>query len=283
MRYAPPPVDRIRRQGKAKNRPRGPSRNVVSDLRIGLPRNRRKPNLKALFCLFVVSAAISGAVAFALQTPMLLVRQVKIKGVRLADRRAVENAARAALGRNIILLRTSPIARGIRELPEVATVKLGRSFPDGIWVRVWERKPEAVVTSARTCCMVQGDCLAFHRTDGPVRGVPVVCVARGFRIREGERCSSADVANALQVLKCARKCELSVAKISVDPLGDMCLNMGGGFYVKLGQPDDIAQKMSVLRTALTYRPSLAREAAYIDLSCPSAPVWRPKSASGAAT
>jgi hypothetical protein len=52
--------------------------------------------------------------------------------------------------------------------------------------------------------------------------------------------------------------------------------MDSGFYVKLGQPDDIARKMSLLRSALAYRPSIAREAIYIDLSLPSAPVWRPK-------
>jgi len=268
MRYAPPvTVDRISR-----------SRNVRKS-----PLNRKRPNLKALLFLFLTSAVLSGGVSFALQTPMLLVREVRIEGVRLTDRAEVQRAAKSALGCNIIALRTGPIAGAIRRLPEVASVRLARSFPGRISVRVRERKPEAVVSNHTACCMVQADCLAFHRTHGPVRGLPTVQVVRCGRVREGEKCPSADVANALDVLKCARKYELSVAKISVDPLGDMCLNMGSGFYVKLGQPDDIAQKMSVLRTALTYRPSLAREAAYIDLSCPSAPVWKPKSASGSAS
>ncbi len=264
MRYVPPvAVDRVSRSRNVKRR----------------PRNRRKLSLRALKWLFLVPTARCGVVSYAFQTPALVVRKVRIEGVRLADHADVECAARAALGRNILLVRTGPITKAIRRLPEVASVRLARSFPDGISVAVQERKPEAVVSHRASCCMVQADCLAFHRTDGPVRGLPTVQVARSTRVREGEICLSADVANALEVLKCARKCELSVAKISVDPFGDMCLNMGSGFYVKLGQPDDIAQKMSVLRTALTYRPSIASEAAYIDLSCPSAPVWKPKSAS----
>ncbi|MGB9619601.1 MAG: cell division protein FtsQ/DivIB, partial [Armatimonadota bacterium] len=120
-------------------------------------------------------------------------------------------------------------------------------------------------------------------TNGPVRGLPLVSVARCGPVQLGQKCVSADVANAVEVLKYARKCELLVAKISVDPLGDMCLNMGGGFYVKLGQPDDVARKMSILRATLTCRPSIAKEAAYIDLSCPSAPVWKPKCAPGSAS
>ena len=244
------------------------------------PRNRRKPNYKLLFLLFVSAAVVSGAASFALQTPALVVKEVQIKGVHLTRRAEVERAAKAVLGRNIILLRTSLILKSVSRCHEVALVKMGRRFPDKVWVRVWERKPEAVLTDSGTYCMVQGDCLAFHKTEGPVRHVPVLQVARCGRILEGSKCDSEDVAAGLAVLRCAKHNGIPVAKISVDRLGDMCLNMEGGFYVKLGQPDDVARTMSVLRTVLTYRPSITREGAYIDLSYPSAPVWKPRSAAG---
>jgi len=264
MRYAPPVgIDTISRSRNRRRR----------------PRNSRRLSWKCWLSLFFIPAFVCGTASFALQTPLLLVKEVRIKGVRLSDRSRVENAAKAALGRNIILVRTGPIAAAISRLPEVERVVLARSFPDGLSVTIQERRADAILKIRDGYWMIRDDCLAFHRARGPVPGLPVVEVARCGPVRGGHKCASTDVANAVEVLKCARKCELSVAKISVDPLGDMCLNMGGGFYVKLGQPDDIARKMSILRTALTCRPSIAEEAAYIDLSCPSAPVWKPKSAS----
>ncbi|MCL4499690.1 MAG: hypothetical protein M1335_05560, partial [Chloroflexi bacterium] len=83
-------------------------------------------------------------------------------------------------------------------------------------------------------------------------------------------------------LKLACDGRIKVDKISIDHAGDMCLNMESDFYVKLGQPDDIARKMKLLHSVLVCRPSIAREARYIDLSSPSAPVWKPKMTAQAA-
>ena len=247
------------------------------------PRNRRKPNYALLLGLFAVAAAVSAAASFALQTPWLVVKEVKIHGVRLTDRAEVERAAKAALGRNILLLRKRPLLARIGRLHEVAQVTLGRSFPDRVWLEVRERSAVAVLTDASTFCLIQRDGLAFHLTKGPVRGMPTLEVADCGPMREGRKCLSRGVATALEALRCARQEGIPVAKISVDRVGDMCLNMEGRFYVKLGQAEDIARKMSILRNALVYKPSIAREAEYIDLSCPSAPVWKAKSLAGAAS
>ncbi len=55
--------------------------------------------------------------------------------------------------------------------------------------------------------------------------------------------------------------------------------MGSDFCAKLGQPDDIALKMSLLRNALVHRPSIVREGGYIDLSLPQRPAGSRKVAS----
>jgi len=252
-------------------RPRKPVRNIKK-----LPRNRRKPNYALLMMLFAASALVGCAASFAVQTPALAVKEVKIRGVRIADRPTVERTARAALGCNILLLRKGPILARLRGLSEVANVKMGRSLPDKVWVRVRERRPDAVLTNGRQFSLVQLDGLAFHSEKGPVAGVPLIEVSKCGSIEEGRKCSAQAVSDALEVLRVARKLGLSARKISVDPVGDMCLNMGGALYVKLGQSTDTARKMSLLRSALVYKPSLSKEAAYIDLSCPTAPVWRPR-------
>lgn len=247
------------------------------------PRNRARPNYLMLVCLFFASVLVSGAASFAVKTPALEIKEVKIKGVRLADRAAVEEAARSALGRNILVLRKSPIISKIASIHEVKSVRMGRSFPNGVWVRVWERKPDAVLTDGRVHFMVQRDGFVFHKTGGAIRGLPTLSIPACTDLTAGRYARSESVVDALEVLRCVRREGLKADKISVDRGGDICLNMGGNFYVKIGQPDEVAKKMSILRSALIYKPSIAREAAYIDLTCPSAPVWKPKNVQQAAS
>jgi cell division septal protein FtsQ len=246
-------------------------------------RNRRKPNYKLLFSLFCVSAALGCAASYALQTPDLIIKEVEIRGIHCADKAQVRQAARNVLGQNIILLQKSPVIARIRAVNEVQSVKMGRTLPAKVWVKIKERKAEAVLARGGKYFLLQDDGLAFHVTNRPEAGLPVIDAADCGRVSEGTRCSSPGVQCALKIVEFARERRLKVAKISVDRLGDICLNMGSGFYAKLGQPDEIAKKMTLLRKALAFKPSLARDAAYIDLSCPSAPVWKPKMGAGSAS
>ena len=256
--------------------PRKSVRNTTARPKRKAPRNRPKPNYLLLFYCFMGSVIVSGAGSYALHTPSLAVKTAKIDGVRLADKSLVQKAAKTAFGQNTLLLRKSPIVSNIRCLAEVKDVKMGRSFPDGVWLKITERKADAVLSSSRGFCLIQDDGLMFHRVKTPVGGVPIVEVAKCDQIKIGKVACKPDVRFALDVLQSARREGLRISKISVDPKGDMCLNMKSKLYVKLGQPDDIARKMSLLRNTLVYKPSIAKDAAYVDLSCPSAPVWKPK-------
>lgn len=259
-----------RQQGRARNQRTGKRR---------LPRNRRKPNYLLLLGIFALVAGVAGSMTYVLTTPRLNVAKVDIKGVRLADAKAVDKAASRAIGHNILLLRTSPILGEVGRLSEVRLVKMGRGFPNRIWLRVWERKADAVLASNGGNYLVQSDGLVFHKVSAIPKNVALVEVAGNQRLRIGKTPRSASIKCALEVLKIARRQGIKPGKISVDHQGDMCLNMGSDFCVKLGQPDGIALKMSLLRNTLTHRPSIVREGAYIDLSCPSAPVWKRKVAS----
>jgi len=150
-------------------------------------------------------------------------------------------------------------------------------------IAVTERKPDAVITNGSQACLAQLDGTMFHRVTSRGARVPLIEIAGCSEIRSGRKASSPKVRCALKVLDYARKERLKISKISVDPSGDICLNMESQFRVKLGQPDEISRKMTLLRRTLAYRPSIAREAIYVDLSCPSAPVWKPKGAVRAAS
>jgi len=226
-----------------------------------IPRNIRKPNYRFLVALFFFTAIISGLASFAFQTPSLLVREVKISGVCLADKKSVQSAGELALGRNIILLRKSNIISRISSLPEVKKVNVDRRFPNKVWIFVTERRPDAILTDGRVCSMIQLDGLMFHRVPGPVRGIPTVQVARCDPICVGRISRSQNVQYALDALACARRERLAATKISVDHVGDRCLYMEDGFYVTLGQPDEIPRKMAILSRAPARTPTIGREEA----------------------
>ena len=247
------------------------------------PRNRKKPNYALLSFVCCLSALISGAGSFVLQTPSLAIKSAKVSGVKLADKAAVKKLADRCVGQNILLLHKASVASGIRRIAEVESVKIGRSFPCSAWVRVKERTAAAVVTDGDRYCLIQRDGFMFHCVDDPVKGLPLISLRKCDPIRAGVRLKSPCANYALRVMKAAHSSKLKLDKISVDPTGDICLNMGSDLYVKFGQPDDIERKMSLLRQTLVCRPSIAKEAAYLDVSCPGEIVWKPKAAEQSAS
>lgn len=261
---------------RVKRRPGAP-RNVRR-----APRNRTRPNYKLLFSVFMVTCILSCGISFALHTQSLDIATVDIKGVHLADQKVIENIAMHARGQNILLLNKHRIIANVTKVTEIKNAKMGRRYPNKVWLRVWERKAGAVITDGSKFCLIQPDGFMFHEVNGPVNGIPMIELGNKEQINLGKKLHSMAARSALSVLNSANSERIKLSKISVDPQGDICLNMGSDFYVKLGQPDDIAHKMLLLRTTLTRRPSIVRDGVYIDLSCPGATVWMPKEIAAAA-
>lgn len=246
-------------------------------------RNRIRPNYLLFFCLFVTIATVVGSACYVLTTPSLNIKHVDLKGVRLANSSAIEKMASRAIGHNIILQRTSPIIKDVRKLSEIKQVKMGRRYPNRMWLRVWERKADAVLATSNGYYLVQADGFVFHKISAPPKGLLLVEVPDNAEYKPGTTVSSPSIKCALQALCIAKRQSIKIDKISIDHKGDICLNMGSDFCAKLGQPDSIALKMSLLRNALLHRPSIVQEGAYIDLSVPTDPAWRPKVATQTAS
>lgn len=220
-----------------------------------------------------------GSATYLLNSPKLNISSIEIKGVSLSDQAAIEKAIKPLIGRNIITIRKSAALDSIAQISEVSRVKIGRRYPDKLWLRVWERQTCAVVVCTNGCYLLQSGGLVFHQTKTAPQGAPKVVVPGRLQMKVGCPTTSASIKSALKIVELAEQHQTQLHKIIIDPVGDICLNMNSDFCVKLGQPDDIALKMSLLRHALLERPSILREGAYIDLSCPSAPVWKPKATS----
>jgi cell division septal protein FtsQ len=224
----------------------------------------------------MISMFVAGSATCLLTSPKMNISSIEIKGVKLADQTAIEKAAKPLIGRNIITIKKSTALRSIAQLSEVRQVKIGRRYPDKLWLRVWERKTCAVVVCTNGCYLLQSDGLVFHHTKTAPQGAPKIMLSGKLQMKVGQPTTSVPIRSALKIVEIASEQQTQLHKIIIDPVGDICLNMDSDFCVKLGQPDDIALKMSLLRHALLERPSIIREGEYIDLSCPSAPVWKRK-------
>ncbi len=143
-------------------------------------RNRKKPNYALLFSLLTFSALVSCFVSFVTQTPYLNVKEIRIKGVRISDKEAVENAAKTYLGKNILFINKKAAIEKILSLNEVMDVKIGRKFPATVWIRIFERKADAVLTDGSNYCLIQKK--RFNVSQGK-RPAEIASVNKSCRLR----------------------------------------------------------------------------------------------------
>ncbi len=213
----------FRKKGMGKMRKSASTKGVrrrVTRVARRAPKNKAKRNYARLFLIFLLSCALSGSITYALHSPSLLVKAVRVSGVRLSDAGVVRRICRRAVGQNILLLQKSPIIRDIASLSEVKSVRMRRSFPNRVWVDVRERRPDAVITDGSSCALAEADGYLFHLVNTPPAGLPrsfsglPLLVVAGCDVKTGRVVSSTGARYAFEVLRRAKLQRLSVSKIS---------------------------------------------------------------------
>lgn len=253
------PVNRNRRASAARNR------------------NKLKVNYGLLIRLFALSVFIGLAGAYVINTPDLDIETVNIRGTVLADSVKIDDIKDSLLDRNILTLNKIGLAKELVQMDEIKEVRISRHLPGTLNIDVVERKPIASLKIKDGYAYIADDYLPFHKSEVPAKSVPVMYAAGCNDVELRKPNCNANYEYVVNTLKSVRQEGLNCKKISVDRKANLCLNMDSGLLVKLGQPDDIPTKISQLRLTLEYKPSLEREALYVDVSCPSEKVYMPKS------
>jgi len=245
----------------------------------GKVRNRKKFNW-GRFARRLVWVAAFAAVAvggvWVCTTPDLAIRAIRIDGNHIASDDEIRRLARSALGKNILLVNTREIQRAVLRRPEVARVRVRRMLPNTLILKVTERKAWATITAGGGFYEMDSTRLIFRRVRSPDARVPLISLSLPVRLKVGQRPREADVAAAVECLAYCERTGWRACKLSVDRERNVCLNMGDGYYIKLGQAERVGMKLAKARMAIRARPELAREILYIDVSCPSRPAYKPK-------
>ena len=252
-------------------------------------RNRRKLTLKRIWKpLLLIVAAVGICIGFfyTVSNPSLRISKVKVTGTNLVDPKEVENDVWHMLNnehgvitkhRNILFFPKRRIAAYINRRPEIMSISIGRVLPRTLIVNVAERRAAAIVTDGSNSWLVDQQGTLFHRAIGTKVTAPLVILPADSITTDGKCAAKKAMKDALACLQTCREYKIDTTKISVDREGNVCFNISGSLYAKLGQPIDMRAKIAKVARMLKREPDIGERVIYIDVSCVEFPVVKPKS------
>lgn len=240
---------------------------------------RRRSLLKPLRNLLAV-AAVAVVPAALLTTPHLAVGKVEVVGVHQLSGRDVVAAAGIRKGQNLLLMPKAAVERRVGYLPLVEKVRVRRVLPDTVRVEVTERRATAVLKVGGKSVLVDRWKVPFRTVrPGERPTLRVISTTSPQRMHLGEPLRSPAVDVGFECLNLAAKRLPETTGVAVDAHLDMCLNIGA-FEIRLGQPDQLREKIELVGALLQQKPEILAAGEYLDVSVPANPAWKPRSDSG---
>jgi cell division septal protein FtsQ len=242
-------------------------------------RNRRKRNWFRIILNCLILAVLAELVFIALTSPRLKIAHIDVRGVKSVPASYVRDSAHSAIGINLFLADTIAVRRKVMKNPVVRTVRVYRRPLNTLIVRVEEREPFAILQSGGKSYLMDSEGYVFSQARSLRKGVVTVDLLGSQLIHVGSKPCPKLISSSFDCLQRAINNNFTTEKISVDPSNNMCLNIGSGLWVKLGQPMDLDGKFAVLKEVLARKPEIATQALYVDLRCITAPAWKAKGSS----
>lgn len=214
--------------------------------------------------------------AAALTSPLLGIDRVAIRGAeKLPSQEAAVTRKMAALLAGTNLLR-APLGRmesKIRALPWVRSARVTWMTPHALSIRFTPREPVVLASIGGQQYEVDEAGVPIRIARANVQGrLPHVEVEKAINVRPGVPMADPSLLAAIKLYRDAPSQPMvHIAKIRVDPAGNMCLNMIDGIQVLLGQPEDLPEKMQYIQHVYTLDPDVCSRMLAINLSVPKQP------------
>jgi cell division protein FtsQ len=219
----------------------------------------RRRRLRALVPVLAVLATVAVLMAggwLVLGTRVLDVRAVAIDGLVTLDAATVRTAAAVPLGSPLARVDVDAVARRVSALGPVADVRIYRTWPHTLRVRVTERRPAAVVPQGKRYLLVDSTGYVYRTLARRPAGLPVVRVDRP---RPSDRATRSALAVAAALTPELRRV---LVRISAPTAEQVTVHLRDGRTVFWGDAGDSADKATVA-TALLERPGKR-----VDVSAP---------------
>lgn len=263
---------------------RGPIDPRIRERRVAVTRAEGRRRLRILLTIVSVASAI-GIAWLIVQSPLLAVDSITVRGTARESQSAVEAAAGVRKGTALLFVDPGDVARRVEALPWVAKATVSRELPNGLTITVIERSPVAWVRAPVAEGAPKGTLGVpvlidrFGRVLGdssePPAGLPELIGITHLPARGG-RITPATPAAAIAVLPDALRAQTgSVVKrngqavLKLIPLPGGSRPIAG--EVRLGSFDQIAAK-GAAALAVIDQLALGREhVRYVDVRVPGAP------------
>jgi cell division protein FtsQ len=256
------------RGGDRRQRPAGPRQPAGRPARLlGLRRRT------AVLLLAVLAVLLGGFGAWALYgSNWLRIERVSVhwqQGPRELTEEQIIEAASVPVGSPMASLDKGAVRdRLLERLPRLESVEVVRGWPHGVTLKVTEREPELLVPRSGGYTQVDDDGVAFAETRSRLPGVPVLEMALEDSPSR-HRFDEERVLRHVAAMAAELPAELrdQVRLIRVTSYDALTLQLTGDRTVRWGSPEDTRAKAEALARVM----DAAGEAAYFDVSVPSAP------------
>ncbi|HEX5859141.1 MAG TPA: FtsQ-type POTRA domain-containing protein [Microbacterium sp.] len=221
-------------------------------------RRRRAIWIGAAASLLVLVLGSLGAA----YSPLFAVENIRIIGAEQLDTAAVEAALSDQVGTPLPRVDASAVKAALVAFPLIETYTLEARPPHDLVVRVVERTPIGVVSSAAGFTVVDAAGVALSTTEAAPANQPVLTVRGGVR-------SDAFTAVGLVLRSLPEPIRLQVTAVAATSPDDVRLTLGGtGTEIVWGSAEDSAMKAVVLEKAMISRPPA--DVSVYDVSSPLA-------------
>jgi cell division septal protein FtsQ len=231
----------------------------------------------------LVAVLIGCFVKYACDSRMFMVTEntVRVEHSELAPVDRLEAIAKEAVaGKFILGVNKRKTEAEAKKLPEVRDARVELGFPNKVRLIVAEYAPLSSVADGSRYFVINSEGLIFHICKNPVEDLPVIRTPKPLTPRpvRGEKVKDKTVKIGMDIIAASNREEVPLSEVRFDSNGNICLNMKCNVPVKFGNAEDIDLKMEILSSFMNKYSGEAKNAEYIDVSCPSGPVWKPGSA-----
>ncbi len=216
-------------------------------------RKKKKKNRGALTFLIII--IIIAGIAF-VGYNFFQVKNIVFNGCERYDQEYLTKLSGVEMGRNILMIDKKDIMAKMESDPYLDIVDISRHYPNELIIDIKERKPACVAEYHGSFFVLDGECnILGSASQEDQSKLPLVYGLKAESMQIGNPVISSEdyqivvIENILASLGNVG-ITTEIAKIDVALTGDLTMYTLDGFTVKLGQNEEIENKMKTLKAVL---------------------------------
>ncbi|MFE3589982.1 cell division protein FtsQ/DivIB [Streptomyces niveus] len=232
-------------------------------------RRFRLPGRRFLLLLTCVIALCAGGIWLLYGSAWLRVEQVKTSGLDVLKPAEVEAVAAVPMATPLISVDTQAIECRLRQkLPRIDSVDVTRSWPNGIGLKVTERKPALLLEKGAKFIEVDAKGVRFATVEKAPKGVPLLELTLDQPPDVRRFTATRLMSEAVRVRDdLPGKVAEDTRVVKVRSYDSVSLELSGGRTVMWGSGEDGGAKARALTALMKAVP----KATHFDVSAPTAP------------